>query len=37
MDGLKPRTAYYYTVDSIEANGKRDGVKSTVKHFTTPR
>jgi hypothetical protein len=37
IDGLKPRTAYYYTVDSIEANGKRHGVKSTVKHFTTPR
>ena len=36
MDGLKPRTTYYYTVDSIEANGKSDGVKSTVKHFTTP-
>ena len=35
MDGLKPRTTYYYTVDSMEANGKRDGVKSTVKHFTT--
>src|SRR5215470_8250498 len=26
MDGLKPRTTYYYTVGSIEANGKRDGV-----------
>lgn len=36
MVGLKPRTTYYYTVDSIEANGKSDGVKSTVKHFTTP-
>ena len=36
MDSLKPRTTYYYTVDSIEANGKSDGVKSTVKHFTTP-
>ena len=36
MDGLKPRTTYYYTVDSMEANGKDDGVKSTVKHFTTP-
>src|SRR5438105_14073641 len=35
MDGLKPRTTYYYTVDSMEANGKGDGVKSTVKHFTT--
>ena len=36
MDGLKPRTTYYYTVGSSEANGKSDGVKSTVKHFTTP-
>jgi hypothetical protein len=36
VDGLKPRTTYHYTVDSIEANGKSDGVKSTVKHFTTP-
>ena len=35
MDGLKPRTTYYYTVDSMEANGKGDGVTSTVKHFTT--
>lgn len=36
MDGLKPRTTYYYTVDSTEANGKGDGVKSAVNHFTTP-
>ena len=36
MDGLKPRTNYYYTVDSTEANSKDDGVKSAVKHFTTP-
>ncbi len=36
MGGLKPRTTYYYTVDSTEANGKGDGVKSAVKHFTTP-
>lgn len=35
MDGLKPGTTYYYTVDSMEANGKHDGMKSTVKHFTT--
>jgi hypothetical protein len=25
MDGLKPRTTYYYAVDSTEANGKGDG------------
>ena len=36
MDGLKPRTTYFYTVDSMEANGKGDGVQSTVKKFTTP-
>ena len=37
MEGLKPRTTYYYAVDSMEANGTGDGVKSTVKHFSTPR
>src|SRR6266481_7498542 len=36
IDGLQPRITYYYTVDSIEANGKGDGVRSAVKHFTTP-
>ena len=36
IDGLEPRTTYYYTVDSIEANGKSDGVRSPVEHFTTP-
>jgi phosphodiesterase/alkaline phosphatase D-like protein len=36
MEGLKPQTTYYYTVDSVESNGKGDGVKSPVKHFTTP-
>jgi len=35
MDDLKPGTTYYYTVDSIEANGTGDGVKSPVKRFTT--
>ena len=35
IEGLQPKTTYYYTVDSMEANGKGDGVKSTVKHFTT--
>jgi hypothetical protein len=35
MDDLKPGTTYYYTVDSIEASGKDDGVKSTIEHFTT--
>jgi hypothetical protein len=35
IDGLQPKTTYYYTVDSMEANGTSDRVKSTVKHFTT--
>ena len=35
VEGLKPGTTYYYTVESEEANGKSDGVKSTVKQFTT--
>jgi phosphodiesterase/alkaline phosphatase D-like protein len=37
MEGLKPNTTYYYTVESMEANGKSDRVKSTVKRFTTPQ
>lgn len=36
VSGLKPQTTYYYTVDSMEANGSSDGVKSTVNRFTTP-
>ena len=32
---LKPRTTYYYTVDSVESNGKSDGVTSPIGHFTT--
>jgi phosphodiesterase/alkaline phosphatase D-like protein len=36
MQGLKPRTTYYYRVTSEESNGKTDGVKSAVKKFTTP-
>ena len=35
IDGLQPGTTYYYKVDSMEANGTGDGVKSTVNHFTT--
>jgi len=35
LDSLKPQTTYYYTVDSMEATGKSDGVKSSVNHFTT--
>ena len=36
VDGLKPATTYYYTVDSTDADGTRDGVKSPVNQFTTP-
>jgi hypothetical protein len=35
VDGLKPQTTYYYTVDSMGGDGRLDGVKSSVKHFTT--
>ena len=35
IQGLKPGTTYYYKVDSIEANGKDDGVTSEVKTFKT--
>ena len=36
LDSLEPHTTCYYTVDSMEATGKRDGVKISVNHFTTP-
>jgi hypothetical protein len=36
LDNLKQQTTYYYTVDSMRANGKSDGVKSSVNHFNTP-
>src|SRR5882762_2817174 len=35
VDGLAPQTTYYYTVDSMGANGRGDGVKSPVRRFTT--
>jgi hypothetical protein len=35
--GLKPQTTYYYAVDSMQATGHSDGVKSPVKSFTTPK
>lgn len=35
VDGLTPQTTYYYTVDSMAANGTSDGVKSAVNRFTT--
>jgi phosphodiesterase/alkaline phosphatase D-like protein len=33
--GLSPGTTYYYTVDSMQATGQSDGVKSPVEHFAT--
>ena len=36
LDNLKPQTTYYYTVGSMQATGKSDGVKGSVNHFTTP-
>ena len=35
MSNLKPRTTYYYKVDSMDADGASDGVISSVKTFTT--
>ena len=36
MSDLKPRTTYYYRVDSMDADGTSDGVTGPVKTFTTP-
>jgi len=33
---LKPRTTYYYTVESMDSGGRSDGVTSSVQNFTTP-
>jgi hypothetical protein len=35
LDPLRRRTTYYYRVDSKEADGRGDGLKSPVLHFTT--
>ncbi|TMP95094.1 MAG: hypothetical protein E6L08_02340 [Verrucomicrobia bacterium] len=35
IEGLQPATTYYYKVDSMESNGKGDGVTSKVKTFKT--
>jgi phosphodiesterase/alkaline phosphatase D-like protein len=35
LDGLRPRTTYYYRVDSRDAGGTDDGAKSPVLQFTT--
>jgi phosphodiesterase/alkaline phosphatase D-like protein len=34
VEGLQPGTTYYYTVASTQADGKSDGVKSPISHFT---
>ena len=36
VDGLKPRTTYYYTVTSMGSDGVSDGETSPVEQFTTP-
>jgi phosphodiesterase/alkaline phosphatase D-like protein len=35
VDGLAPGTTYYYTVDSMEASSRDDGVKSAINQFRT--
>jgi len=35
VDDLKPKTTYYYRVESIGSDGTNDGIKSPVRHFTT--
>jgi hypothetical protein len=35
LDGLRPRTTYYYTVDSMGGDGRDDSVRSPVKNFST--
>jgi hypothetical protein len=37
LQRLKPGTTYYYWVESVQANGNPDGVRSGVSQFTTPR
>jgi hypothetical protein len=34
--GLQSKSTYYYSVDSMQAAGKSDGVKSPVKSFSMP-
>jgi hypothetical protein len=36
VDNLNPKSTYYYAVDSMQGNGRIDGVKSPIRHFTTP-
>jgi len=37
VEALKPGTTYYYSIDSMQADGTKDGVKSGVYQLTTPR
>jgi len=36
VEGLAPKTTYYYKVDSGDARGASDGVTSGIKTFMTP-
>jgi hypothetical protein len=36
VEGLKPKSTYFYIVESTQATGQSDGVKSPVRHFSTP-
>jgi phosphodiesterase/alkaline phosphatase D-like protein len=36
VEGLRPKTTYYYKVDSVDARGASDGVVSPIKTFKTP-
>ena len=36
VDGLEPRTTYYYQVDSMDSSARSDGVVSPVSTFKTP-
>ena len=36
LQDLKPGTTYYYWVQSVQANGSPDGVRSGVSQFATP-
>ena len=36
VEGLAPKTTYYYKVDSMQANGASDGVTCPINTFTTP-
>lgn len=37
LHGLRPGTTYYYWVESVQANGVPDGVRSRLGQFTTQR